>query len=243
MIRRFLRRAGPWILVFTLVWYVAGSYLIGMLDDKSRELAESRHVHLQDLDIGSARELKFGRVSHLSEVKFIFDAKLSKLRIENHDLEITVAGAVANDRVVVDVGPTVPGIGGYNRITIHLPVSVNRISIRDDWSVELVGDASVPLSELTLVAENYSGRLHVSNFKSGRFDLEIGADTDPNKGAPSILIAGDATMSELNLDMDRGELEFKSETAPQQARFRVTDSVWISGQRPFVESIQFLPVE
>lgn len=243
--RRFYHRVGPWMLLFALAWYVAGVYLIKYLDYKRWDLIRSRHINMQTLEIGSIREVRIrSRIQGRDEVKFLFDSKVAKLQIENHHPEALVGSRVLADVVELTLEPTVANYSGYNLITIRAPLSINRIIVEDVWqAVQIGADGSVFLTDLTLVTRNLQGQLSVAGIQVEKLRLEQDKALEAGTRAPSIEITAGTVIDELNVAMVRGTFEFTAAAPPRQSWFQVGDSVQISGQKPFLESIRFIPGE
>ncbi|MFZ6757573.1 hypothetical protein ACO0K9_10140 [Undibacterium sp. Ji50W] len=241
--KRLFSKAGVWLFLAAVVWYVAGNFTLDNINKNNRARAKSQHQAEHHFDIGEQASVVIrtqGNEVHTGGITVIFDPNVSQASVNNENLRLSVNGKTVDGILNITLASVETHLyRSFNKFTIHLPSSVKKVAFSGVGTTELSG--TLPGAELSLEIADCQSTVNMTDLKVNHLKLTSTCQMPPKKDwRTNGFVLGDGVqINRLDVSMQRGLLDFFAATIPQQIQLNIGDEVAVSGQREFLKSARF----
>lgn len=241
---RSLFKAGPWLFVLAIGWYLGGNYLIHHLRAKNLALAQTRHNNRQQFEIDKVLMLHVTKDQAIAtRLVLVFDQSVNQAVVENNNLELTAQGQLVNGVLTLSLLRQVRQQNperheSYAEIIVRLPPSVQTVMTDSPDSMTVGGDAPLDVLELVLLNCGNGMKLGPLEVKQLKLTSRCRQPPDTRYSHGGFELDSTLTSQSLDVSMQWGSLTVAMAKLPQQIRLDLGDAVAIRANSEFVRKAQ-----
>lgn len=245
MARRF-SRAGPWLFVILLAWFVGGNLLRDSLKTKGLAHAKSMHKSQHRFAAKTLTSVVIrGQDDLYQNIKLVFDPSATQATINNENLQISVTGQLADNVLNIALGNLrSPQRRHYQttELSINLPLTVKRVAFAGINRIQLSGHSPNPETELDLEILDCEPTVNIDHLTVNQLKLATTCKQPQDKEKcchPSFSLGADVVIGKLDASMPNGKLTVSLDALPKQITLSLGDTVEVTGPSGFFRAARF----
>lgn len=247
--KRQFYKAGPWLFLLSVLWYLGGNYLMATLHAQSRALVVSRHPGLSTMKVGRHVVIHGTGLQNMPRtvrIELVQGRDIATIR--NEYLNLTVQEQMRDGVLHITIKATQEEMSHNDfyghmptAFVIQLPASVEHIETDGAVSMEVLVRDVLNISDLNLTIADCTGDMRISNLNAKRLNLNSPCSTESKiKGADNTFdLAADLALDELRVTMGSGKLNYAAKQVPKQSWLKLGDAVVLTAKSEFLRQAHY----
>jgi len=218
MMKPQFSKAGVWLFLAAVVWYVAGNFALESMNKNNLALAKSLHQTEHHFDIGKLESVVIRAQNNnvwTGGIKVVFDPNATQASINNENLRLSVNGKMLDG--VLNISLENIETRQYRQtseFTVLLPPTLKKVKFSGIDSVTLSGSLPASDAELNLEITDCRSTVNMGNLIVNHLKITSACQTKLKKhwNEEGFVLSDGVQINQLDVSMQFGMLKSVSYT-------------------------------